>query len=66
MQIIYYEVFTGVMPDGTEVMVQAFRQQGADRTHSAQIAFRRDTWSTWGVPIQLEHRSTTPTKGDNQ
>jgi hypothetical protein len=64
MDVIFYEVFTGSLPDGTEVLVQLFRKQHEDRSHSAQIAFRRDTWSTWGVPTQLTHRSTTPNKGD--
>lgn len=65
MDIILYEVFVGTMPDGTEVMVQLFRQQGHDRSRACQIAFRQQTWDRWGVPVQLEHRSVTATKEAN-
>lgn len=52
--IILYEVFTGIMPDGQQVMVQTFRKSGEDKSMMSQIAFRKDTWQTWGAPIRLE------------
>lgn len=66
MDIILYEVFTGQMPDGTEVMVQLFRPQGQDKSQACQIAFRQQSWDRWGVPVYLEHRSVTPTREANQ
>jgi hypothetical protein len=53
--IILYEVFTGVMPDGQQVMVQSFRRQGEDKSMMSQIAFRKYKWQTWGPPIRLDH-----------
>lgn len=61
MDVILYEVFTGTMPDGTEILVQLFRPQGQDKSQACQIAFRQQSWDRWGVPIQLDHRSVTPT-----
>lgn len=66
MDVILYEVFTGTMPDGTEVMVQLFRPQGQDRSQACQIAFRQQTWDRWGVPTHLTHRSVTPTTKANK
>jgi hypothetical protein len=54
--VIFYEVFTGTMPDGQHVMVQIFRKKGEDRSMLAQLAFRSDKWATWGVPVRLEDR----------
>lgn len=62
MDVILYEVFTGTMPDGTEILVQLFRPQGQDKSQACQIAFRQQSWDRWGVPIQLDHRSVTPTR----
>lgn len=66
MDVILYEVFVGTMPDGTEVMVQLFRPQGQDKSQACQIAFRQQSWDRWGVPVQLEHRSVTPTQEANK
>lgn len=52
--IILYEVFTGIMPDGRQVMVQTFRESGEDKSLMSQIAFRKDTWQSWGPPIRLD------------
>jgi hypothetical protein len=54
--IVFYEVFTGVMPDGRQVMVQLFRRKGEDRSMTAQIAFREQQWQTWGPPTRLDDR----------
>jgi hypothetical protein len=54
--VIFYEVFTGTMPDGRQVMVQIFRKKGEDRSMLAQLAFRADTWATWGPPVRLDDR----------
>ena len=52
--VIFYEVFTGTMPDGQRVMVQLFRKEGEDRSMFAQLAFRADNWATWSAPIRLD------------
>jgi hypothetical protein len=52
--VIFYEVFTGTMPDGQRVMVQIFRKKGEDRSMFAQLAFRSDNWATWSAPIRLD------------
>lgn len=54
--IVFYEVMTGTMPDGRQVMVQLFRRQGTDRTMVAQVAFRDHPHHTWGPPVRLEER----------
>ena len=60
--LIFYEVLTGTLDSGHQVLVQIFRKP--DGTMSlAQLAFRGDKWQTWGVPVRLEHISTTPTQG---
>jgi hypothetical protein len=58
--LVMYEVLTGVMPDGTSVMVQVFRRKGEDRSIMAQLALRQHKWQTWGPPIRLdgEHQVT--------
>lgn len=52
--IVLYEVFTGTLEDGRQVMVQVFRKQGDDKSMLAQIAFRTDTWQSWGPPVRLD------------
>jgi hypothetical protein len=60
--LIFYEVLTGVLDTGAQVLVQVFRRP--DGTISlAQMAFRGDKWETWGKPIRLEHMGTHPTNG---
>lgn len=54
--VILYEVFTGTMPDGRQVMVQVFRRQGQDKSMVAQLAFRDHNAQTWGPPIRLDER----------
>jgi hypothetical protein len=54
--LIVYEVFTGLMPDGTSVMVQVFRKKGEDRSIMAQLALRPHKWATWGPPIRLDEQ----------
>lgn len=56
--VIFYEVFTGTMPDGQRVMVQIFRKKGEDRSMLAQLAFRSDNWATWGPPVRLDDLHT--------
>ena len=52
--VIFYEVFSGTLPDGQQVMVQLFRKKGEDRSMVAQVAFRRDKWQTWSAPTRLD------------
>lgn len=42
-------VFTGVLPDGTHVLVTIW----PDPEDSAEVAFRDHTDATWGPPTQL-------------
>lgn len=60
--LIFYEVLTGVMDTGAEVLVQVFRKPDGKIT-LAQLAFRGNKWDTWGVPIRLEHTGTHPNHG---
>jgi len=54
--IVLYEVFTGTLEDGRQVMVQVFRRQGDDKSMFAQLAFRNDSWQSWGPPVRLDDR----------
>lgn len=55
--LIFYEVLTGTMETGAQVLVQVFRRP--DGTISlAQLALRGNNWETWGKPIRLEHMGT--------
>jgi hypothetical protein len=57
--LVFYEVLTGTLDTGINVLVQLFRKP--DGTISlAQMAFRTHQWETWGTPIRLQHVSTTP------
>ena len=58
--LIFYEVLTGKLDTGHEIMVQIFRHPDG-RISLAQFAFRADRWATWGPPQRLAHMSTTPT-----
>jgi hypothetical protein len=60
--LIFYEVLTGQLDTGQEVLVQIFRKPDGKIT-LAQLAFRADSWQSWGVPIRLQHISSTPTTG---
>lgn len=66
MDVILYEVFTGHLSDGTEIMVQLFRPQGHDRSQACQFAVRFKDCDSWTVPVQLEHRGVNLTKEANQ
>ena len=60
--LISYEVLTGTLDTGAQVLVQVFRLP--DGTISlAQMAFRGDKWETWAKPIRLEHMGTHSTNG---
>ena len=60
--LIFYEVLTGSMNTGAQVLVQVFRRP--DGTISlAQLALRGNNWETWGKPIRLEHMGTYPNGG---
>lgn len=57
-----YQPFKGVMPDGTEVLVQldlqeivyGKRQRTEDVVSSVAVAFRHDKWASWGPPVDCE------------
>lgn len=57
--LIFYEVLTGTLDTGQNVLVQIFRKPNGSIS-LAQLAFRGNQWETWGVPIRLQHVSTTP------
>lgn len=57
--LIFYEVLTGTLDTGQNVLVQIFRKPNGTIS-LAQLAFRGNQWETWGVPIRLQHVSTTP------
>lgn len=56
--LVFYEVLTGTLDTGMQVLVQVFRQPDG-RISLAQLAFRAETWQTWGPPTRLQHMSTS-------
>jgi hypothetical protein len=50
-------VLTGTLDSGMQVLVQVFRQPDG-RISLAQLAFRAETWQTWGPPTRLQHMTT--------
>jgi hypothetical protein len=55
IQIFDYSVYTGVMDNGQEILVQIFTNPDSGKFLMGQIAFRMAS-SSWGVPIPLEKR----------
>jgi hypothetical protein len=53
IQIFDYSVYTGVMDNGQEILVQIFTNPDSGKFLLGQIAFRSHV-SSWGVPIPLE------------
>ena len=53
IQIFDYSVYTGVMDNGQEILVQIFTSPESGKFLLGQIAFRSAT-SQWGQPIPLE------------
>jgi hypothetical protein len=60
--LIFYEVLTGQLDTGAEIMVQLFRKPDGTIT-LAQFALRKDRWETWGAPFRLNHMGVHPTDG---
>ncbi len=54
-QIVDYSVYTGVMDNGQEILVQIFTSPESGKFLLGQIAFRSATLS-WGQPLPLEKR----------
>jgi len=54
-QIFNYSVYTGVMDNGQEILVQIFTEPETGKYLLGQIAFRSHA-SAWGVPIPLEKK----------
>jgi hypothetical protein len=54
--IVLYEVFTGTLEDGRQVMVQVFRKQGQDKSMFAQLAFRDHSGQSWSPPVRFDDR----------
>jgi hypothetical protein len=54
-QIVDYSVYTGVMDNGQEILVQIFTSPESGKFLLGQIAFRSAT-APWGEPIPLEKR----------
>ena len=61
--LIFYEVLTGKLDTGAEIMVQLFRKPDGTIT-LAQFALRRDRWETWGPPHRLTIMGVHPTQTD--
>jgi hypothetical protein len=55
IQIFDYSVYTGVMDNGQEILVQIFTNPESGKFLMGQIAFRSHV-SSWGVPIPLEKK----------
>ena len=49
-----YEVYTGELPNGQQILVQIFREPIEGRVLHSQIAFKTVTGDSWSPPIQLE------------
>jgi len=49
-----YEPLIGSLPNGQEVLVQLFRDPTDGHLIDAQIAFRRWSWDSWGIPVELK------------
>lgn len=60
--LIFYEVLTGELETGHQIMVQIFRRPDGSIT-LAQFALRTYTMDSWGVPQKLSFISSTPDKG---
>jgi hypothetical protein len=54
-QFFDYSVYTGVMDNGQEILVQIFQEPETGKYLLGQIAFRSHA-SSWGVPIPLEKK----------
>jgi hypothetical protein len=54
-QFFDYSVYTGVMDNGQEILVQIFTEPESGKYLLGQIAFRSHA-SSWGVPIPLEKK----------
>jgi hypothetical protein len=54
-QFFDYSVYTGVMDNGQEILVQIFTEPETGKYLLGQIAFRSHA-SSWGVPIPLEKK----------
>ena len=55
IQIFDYSVYTGVMDNGQQILVQIFTSPESGKFLMGQIAFSTAT-SSWGQPIPLEKR----------
>ena len=55
IQIFDYSVYTGVMDNGQEILVQIFTNPDSGKFLMGQIAFKSAA-ASWGVPIPLEKR----------
>ena len=54
-QVFIYDVYTGTMENGQEILVQIFSNPDSGEFLLGQIAFRSHA-SSWGVPIPLEKK----------
>jgi hypothetical protein len=54
-QFFDYSVYTGVMDNGQEILIQIFTEPESGKYLLGQIAFRSHA-SSWGVPIPLEKK----------
>jgi hypothetical protein len=55
LPLIHYAPFIGVMPDGTQILVQIFVDQESEGLiDSVQVTFRDDPFETWSPPIRTK------------
>ena len=58
--LIYYEVLTGELDTGMQLLVQLFRLPDGT-IKLGQFCLRSDRWATWGPPSKLIHMGVHPT-----
>ena len=54
-QIVDYSVYSGVMDNGPQILLQIFTSPESGKFLMGQIAFKTAT-ASWGQPIPLEKR----------
>jgi len=58
--LIYYEVLTGELDTGMQLLIQLFRLPNGT-IQLGQFSLRSSRWDTWGPPTRLEHKGVHPT-----
>jgi len=53
-QVFIYETYKGRLENGTEVLVQIFRDPDSREVVTCQLAFKPYSEYSWGRPVHLE------------